>query len=190
MCSSEAVCFLRVHLFELQLEVSEKSDSSNERYVRSVSAQKVGEQCEQPRILCSHLPLSLAMWNVGSMKLKWQVWELTVDFVAALCSHALLPSSCCAAAWDHSQCPSGWMESWGDFGPGGSRTSLCASCRHPKSLPPQPSGKRCLELSGRPPELQLLWGDPHRRARGWGHGRFYQTCLENCCDASEGFLTF
>lgn len=70
------------------------------------------------------------------------------------------------------------MESWRNFGTSGSRTGLRAMCRHPALLPLEPSGKQRLQLSGQPPDLQVLRGDPQMESWGLsspnlGHGRFY-----------------
>lgn len=63
----------------------------------------------EARIRHSHLLFSSAIWNAESMKLKQQVWGCTMNVVAELTGHVLLPSSCQAVAWDCGALVAGWQ---------------------------------------------------------------------------------
>lgn len=113
----------------------------------------------EARILHSHLPFSWAVWNRERIKSKRQIWE--VPWISLQSSPSVLSSPPPAKLKAKLFLEPRWLDgTLGQFVPGKSKTSPCATCRHPESLPLKPSGKWCLEPSGDPPDLQLLLRPP------------------------------
>lgn len=162
--------FLCVHLFELQIQVAAETDLVlvvlSSVSLCSVLVGSTHSWQREARILHSHLPFSWAAWNRERIKSKWQIWE--VPRILLQNSPSVLSSPPPAKLKAKLFLEPRWLDgTLGQFVPGKSRSSPCATCRHPESLPLKPSGKWCLEPSGEPPGLQLLLGDLHKGTQCW-----------------------